>query len=149
PQPDSAARGAAAKPDTAKPAYRIEKLTASGKARTLYRMDPSDSARARGDLHPAIHYVSAASIVLQWDKGEVRAMEVRGQTEGVHAEPAAPLPDSARARADSARARAGTARVGAATRTGAPVGSPGPAPGSASGPRADAEPPKRRSYALA
>jgi hypothetical protein len=104
-------RPTAAQPDSAKPKYRIEQLTASGKARTLYRMEPNDSAKARGDRHPAIHYVSAASIVLQWNEGEIKEMEVHGQTEGVHAEPSPPRPDSAKAKADSARARGDTARA--------------------------------------
>jgi lipopolysaccharide export system protein LptA len=96
-------------PDSARAEYRLERLSASGAARSLYRMEPSDSARARGHKDPAIHYVTAASIALDWDDGEIRAMEVRGETEGVHAEPAVTPPDSAGVRADSASAPADTA----------------------------------------
>jgi hypothetical protein len=119
-------------PDSARAEYRLERLSASGEARSLYRMEPSDSARARGHKDPAIHFVKASSIVLQWDEGEVRAMEVSGQTEGVHAEPAVAPPDSARADSTSAvthtsGVRADTAATGAATPRLAPraVGSQG------------------------
>jgi lipopolysaccharide export system protein LptA len=110
---DSAAApdSAAAMPDSARDEYRLERLSATGKARSLYRMEPNDSARARGDKHPAIHYVTAASIVLEWDDGEIRAMQVLGQTEGVHAEPAA-ASDSAAARGDSTLAPADTTEAG-------------------------------------
>lgn len=102
------ADGVRAAPDSAGAEYRIERLSAHGKARSLYRMEPGDSARARGERTPAIHYVAASSIVLEWSEGEIRAMHVRGQTEGVHAEPAGVAPDSA-ATADSVRASGGSA----------------------------------------
>ena len=101
PQPDSALAAAS---DSTGSEYRLERLSATGSARSLYRMAAGDSARARGDRRPAIHYVTAQVIVLEMNQGEVRHMEVTGQTEGVHAAPsgvvrdtlAVPRPDSAR-----------------------------------------------------
>jgi hypothetical protein len=88
--------------------YRLERLTAIGSARSLYRMPPDDSTRACGDL-PVIHYVTAERIVIELEEGEIDRMDVTGQTEGVHAEPAAcapaaadsASPDSVRGPADS------------------------------------------------
>lgn len=93
--PDSA-RGAPA-PDSARADYRLERLSATGNARSLYRMPPEDSARARGDRRPAIHYVTAQAIVLEMTDGEMSHMEVFGRTEGVHASPSGVVPDSAAA----------------------------------------------------
>ncbi|MSR35410.1 MAG: hypothetical protein EXR95_02030 [Gemmatimonadetes bacterium] len=106
--PDRGGLGA----DSARSDFQIERLSAIGKARTLYRIEPSDSARARGDRNPAIHYVTAASIVLDCKGGEIRSMEVHGQTEGVHADPTPTRVDSAGVRPDSAGARADTTRAG-------------------------------------
>lgn len=77
--------------DSAGAETRLRSLAANGKARSLYRMPASDSARARGETRPAIHYVTAQAITLQMEEGEVHHMEVTGKTEGVHAEPSRPV----------------------------------------------------------
>jgi lipopolysaccharide export system protein LptA len=84
--------------------YRLERLTATGSARSLYRLPAEDSTRACGDL-PAIHYVTGERIVIEMKEGEIDRMDVTGQTDGVHAEPAACAP----AEADSAAADSVTA----------------------------------------
>jgi hypothetical protein len=114
--------------------YRLERLTAIGSARSLYRLAPEDSTRACGDL-PAIHYVTAERIVIEMKEGEIDRMDVTGQTEGVHAEPAAcapaeadsASPDSVRGPADSLTADS-TALGEVGTRGGAEVPVAEPAP---------------------
>jgi lipopolysaccharide export system protein LptA len=76
-----------AAPDSVREQYRLERLTAVGEARSFYRIEPNDSARARGDRRTAVHYVTAAAITLELDDGTIAKMEVRGQIEGIHAEP--------------------------------------------------------------
>ena len=93
---------AAAVADTASAPLQLESLTASGKARSLYRMAPNDSAQVRGEKRPAIHYVTATAITLQMDAGEVTRMDVVGETDGIHAEPARGSPPSAPATPPSA-----------------------------------------------
>ena len=75
-------------PESLREQYRIERLLAVGEARSFYRIEPSDSARALGDRRPSVHYVTAESITLEMEAGAITKMEVRGRTEGVHAEPA-------------------------------------------------------------
>ena len=100
PPPEGAA-GAAA--DSARNDYQLERLTAVGRARSLYRLEPNDSARARGERRLSFHYVTAQSILLDLDEGEVTRMEVRGQTEGVHVDPfGAPAKDTLAAPGDTA-----------------------------------------------
>ena len=85
-----------AAPDSASDPLRLRSLAASGKARSLYRMAPNDSARAGGEKRPAIHYVTATAISLEMNGGEVSRMDVQGETDGVHAEPAkGPAPAAA------------------------------------------------------
>ena len=96
------AAAAAADTAVAQDEHRLERLAAMGSARSLYRIVPNDSARGRGDRRPAIHYVTAAEIVIELDDGVIERMQVSGQTVGVHAEPAgasaaAPVADSAAA----------------------------------------------------
>ena len=96
------AAAAAADTAVAQDEHRLERLAAMGSARSLYRIAPNDSARGRGDRRPAIHYVTAAEIVIELDDGVIERMQVSGQTVGVHAEPAgasaaAPVADSAAA----------------------------------------------------
>ena len=66
--------------------YRLERLEAIGSARSLYRMIASDTARA--PRRPAIHYVTATRVVIEFDRGEIERMEVTGETRGLHVEPA-------------------------------------------------------------
>ena len=69
--------------------YSLKELMARGNARSLYRLDPSDSTQARpGRL--AVHYVVGDSIRITMVDGEVDRMEVRGQTQGLHLEPLPP-----------------------------------------------------------
>ncbi|MEJ2153444.1 MAG: hypothetical protein P8Y29_11000, partial [Gemmatimonadota bacterium] len=74
--------------------YELERLEARGAARTLYRLAPSDSTRARADSRLAIHYVVGEAITIEMIGGEVERMRVRGQTQGIHLEPLPPTADS-------------------------------------------------------
>lgn len=71
--------------DTARPGYRLERVVATGSARSLYRMEPADSAA--GPERLALHYVQGRVISIQMEAGEVREMEVEGQTRGMYLEP--------------------------------------------------------------
>jgi lipopolysaccharide export system protein LptA len=87
--------------------YQIERIVARVHARSLYRLPPEDTtARAGVDL-PAVHYVVGDTITIYMRDGEVEAMEVVGQTRGVHLEPLgrrAPVaPDSLASPSDSVR----------------------------------------------
>jgi len=70
--------------------YRLEQLEAKSDARSLYRLQPSDSTREAGVDPPAIHYVVGQEILIVLDDGEVDHMDVQGQTRGFHLEPLAP-----------------------------------------------------------
>jgi len=111
---------------------QVRRLSAVGSARSLYRMEPNDSARTRGDRRPAIHYVTAASITIDMHDGEIERMEVRGATDGVHVEPAGgAVPDSAAtdtAGADTATVSGAAQRGGAADPPQEPPGGGGPDP---------------------
>lgn len=89
PEPlDPAEEPAAA--DTTEARYRLERLTASGSARSLYRMAARDTGAAateQGPHQPAIHYVVGDTIVLTLEEGAIRTMDVVGQVRGVHWEP--------------------------------------------------------------
>ena len=117
----------ATQPDSVREQYRLERLMAVGEARSFYRIEPNDSARARGDRRPAVHYVTAAAITLELKAGVMAKMEVRGQTEGIHAEPTliGVPPDSLAAPGDTADATP----VGTVTTTeGRGSASPAPIP---------------------
>lgn len=110
--------------------YALRRLVATGDARSLYRLEPSDTTEAaasdtaaaeapaepeeaeappepgeaeggeepsgegaaagEGPERPrlAVHYVRGARITIDLEDGEVQRMEVEGQTEGIHLEPA-------------------------------------------------------------
>ncbi len=70
--------------------YRLERLIARSRARSLYRMAPSDSTLAEGDERRAIHYVVGEEITILMKEGEVDRMEVSGATQGIHLEPVVP-----------------------------------------------------------
>ena len=74
--------------------YQIERIVARVDARSLYRLPPEDSAAVAGVDPPAVHYVMGDEITLIIEGGEVQAMEVTGQTRGVHLEPLGAEPDS-------------------------------------------------------
>lgn len=99
-------------PDSVRDQYRLERLMAVGRARSLYRMEPDDSARARGDRRPGIHYVTAAAITLDLDAGAIKKMEVKGRADGIHS-----APSMMEARSDSLAAPRDTAGAAAAIPT--------------------------------
>jgi hypothetical protein len=73
--------------DTAAPEYEVDRIVASGDARSLYRMVSSDSSSSAGEDAPAVHYVTGATIVIVMNRGELERMEVEGPTRGWHLEP--------------------------------------------------------------
>ncbi|MEX0979946.1 MAG: hypothetical protein WDZ89_02560, partial [Gemmatimonadota bacterium] len=82
--PDPEADTAAEKPPAR---YVIERLVARGDARSLYRMEPSDTTGAEGPPRLALHYVKGREITILMRDGEVDRMDVEGPTEGIHLEP--------------------------------------------------------------
>ena len=90
--PDSAA---AAGPETAGTASRLETLTAIGSARSFYRMYSRDTTAVGTERRPDLHLVGGDRITIHLDGREVVNMDVEGQTEGWHFEPLPP--DSAAA----------------------------------------------------
>lgn len=75
--------------DDERPERRLEvdDIVAIGRARSLYRLAPSDSMAHPGVDPPAVHYVVGSEIRIQMENRQVREMEVSGQTQGVHLEP--------------------------------------------------------------
>lgn len=73
--------------DSVRDDYRLERLTALGAARSLYRLLPSDSTVRPGVDPPAVSYVTGSMITIVMNEGEVDRMEVVGPTEGWHMEP--------------------------------------------------------------
>jgi lipopolysaccharide export system protein LptA len=76
-----------AQPDSA--AYRLDRLVARVRARSLYRLSPTDSTASGVEGRLAIHYVTGEEITIFMRGGEVDRMEVTGATRGVHMEPVA------------------------------------------------------------
>lgn len=89
-----AAPAAEADPDDRE--YVLDRLTASGSARSLYRMLPTDSTARAGVDPPAVHYVTGSRITIAMTGGQVERMEVEGPSQGYHLEPGVPpvMPDS-------------------------------------------------------
>lgn len=79
--------------DDARNDTRVDRITASVSARSLYRLTPSDASAEAGVDPPAVHYVVGDRITIVMRDGEVERMEVEGQTEGVHLEPLPPEPE--------------------------------------------------------
>jgi len=73
--------------DTAAARYQLDRLVASGAARSLYRMEPSDTTSRPGVDRPAVHYVTGTVIVIVLADGQVERMDVEGPTRGWHLEP--------------------------------------------------------------
>ena len=102
--------GAAATPPPPGAGARLETLTGSGRARSLYRMFPGDTTGDGAETRPALHLVEGERITIHLDGREVVNMDVVGQTEGWHFEPQPPdsavadstVVDSAGSRPDSA-----------------------------------------------
>lgn len=88
PAPDSTASG----PGGERPTPTIERLVATGSARSFVRVPPADSARsARGER--ALHYVRGRVITLFLTDGAVDRMEVDDPS-GIHLEPGSAGPTS-------------------------------------------------------
>ncbi|MYG81830.1 MAG: hypothetical protein F4187_08755 [Gemmatimonadetes bacterium] len=73
---------------------RLETLTATGNARSFYRVFPEDTAEVGTDRRPALHLVSGAEITIHLEGQEVVGMDVDGETEGWHFDPLPAAPDS-------------------------------------------------------
>jgi lipopolysaccharide export system protein LptA len=96
PNADTAQAAVGAEPDSA--SYRLDRLIARVRARSLYRLAPTDSTRVEGEGEGegeeeveaerlAIHYVTGDEITIVMSEGEVERMEVAGETHGIHMEP--------------------------------------------------------------
>ncbi|HIN78183.1 MAG TPA: hypothetical protein EYM97_05065 [Gemmatimonadetes bacterium] len=79
--------GGAATADTAQSDYRIKRIVARVRARSLYRLIPSDTTALPGVDAPAIHYVTGDEITIIMNEGEADQLEVQGRTHGFHLEP--------------------------------------------------------------
>lgn len=75
--------------DSPRDRFTLESLVASGNAKSLYRMAPSDTTGLVEPGRLALHYVVGAGITITMLDGEVDRMEVSGQTQGFHLEPLA------------------------------------------------------------
>ncbi|HEX6371410.1 MAG TPA: LptA/OstA family protein [Longimicrobium sp.] len=126
-------------PDSARAAPRdsteaeLERMLATGNARSLYRMRPSREEAADTTLKRGINYVIADTIDLSFADGEVDIATVRGLKRGVYLDPI--RADSAGG--DSLRVDTGqvaAARPGADSAAAAPAAAP--APGNAPAPSA-------------
>ncbi len=141
---DTSSAASSPPPDSAKERFRVDRLVASGDARSLYRLPPRDSAALPGTCPPSVNYVKGVRITLAMNKGEVDSMQVDGPAQGYHLEPAQRCPadtaagdsarsarDTAAAKTDTAKSRSDTLRAGPPTRTPAHKGGGGgggPAP---------------------
>ncbi len=104
--------------DSARARFRVDRLVASGDARSLYRLPPSDSAAPPGVCPPAVHYVKGSRITIAMTKGEVDSMQVEGPAEGYHLEPdqhcaadTTGARDTLKAGSDTAATRADTTKL--------------------------------------
>lgn len=70
----------------------VDQIMARVGARSLYRLPPNDSAARPGTDPPAVHYVVGREIRITMEDGEIAAMQVEGQTRGVHLEPLRAVP---------------------------------------------------------
>jgi hypothetical protein len=89
PLPPQAGVGDQDEPAEDSAAYRLDHLVAKVRARSLYRVAPTDSTAAIEDGRLAIHYVTGDEITIFMREGEVDRMEVAGATRGIHMEPVA------------------------------------------------------------
>lgn len=74
-------------PDADSGDLEVDRIVARVRARSLYRLAASDTAARPGTDPPAVHYVVGNEISIEMGEGEVRTMQVVGQTRGVHLEP--------------------------------------------------------------
>lgn len=100
---------------------RIERLLATGDARSYYHLPPTDTTASR----PAINYVRGRNITVTFDSARVADVAVVGKSHGVYLEPVA---DTARRPAADSTARPATTPAGGRPAPGVPVtgASPGP-----------------------
>jgi len=89
PLPPSSGVGDQDEAATDSAAYRLDHLVARVRARSLYRLAPTDSTASIEDGRLAIHYVTGDEITIFMKEGEVDRMEVAGATRGIHMEPVA------------------------------------------------------------
>ncbi|HEU4455258.1 MAG TPA: LptA/OstA family protein [Longimicrobium sp.] len=133
-----AAPATPARPDTAAgdtAATEIERLVATGDARSLYRMRPDSTKPA--ETKSGLNYLIGDQIELKFVDGEVDVAHVRGLKRGVYLDPAQP-----RAAGDSATAAAGDRPgTGGATTDGGAARPAGRAPASPPRPAPTAPPP--------
>lgn len=61
----------------------LNTLTATGSARSIYRMEPASDDADR----QAVNYITASRIALRFENGEVVSVETIGPVEGIHLEP--------------------------------------------------------------
>ncbi|WP_420125503.1 LptA/OstA family protein [Longimicrobium sp.] len=89
--PADSANGAEPVPPRAAPAdsaeAELERMLATGNARSLYRMTPSREEAADTTLKRGINYVIADTIDLSFAEGEVNIATVRGLKRGVYLDP--------------------------------------------------------------
>jgi hypothetical protein len=130
---------AAARPGTARAdstEAELERMLATGNARSLYRMTPSRQEAADTTLKRGINYVIADTIDLSFAEGEVHIATVRGLKRGVYLDPV--KADSAGG--DSLRVDTGQVAAGARPEPAAPP-VVRPAAGQAPAPDTPATPP--------
>jgi hypothetical protein len=80
--------------DTTRKAYELERLVARVNARSLYRLEASDTTAAAvtdttmadEEERLAIHYVTGSTIIIHLKDGEIERMEVE-DAKGIHMEP--------------------------------------------------------------
>jgi lipopolysaccharide export system protein LptA len=78
---------------------RIRRLVASGEARSLYHLAPSDSAERR----PAISYSKGRKITINFDDQRVAKVTVEDKAVGMYLEPNTPAADTGKARPGTGR----------------------------------------------
>ena len=92
--PDSAVADTAATPG-ASDDYEVDRIIAKVRARSLYRLVPSDSTAVVGVDPPAVSYMVADQITIIMVDGQADRVESVGQVSGWHLEPLkGPPPDS-------------------------------------------------------
>lgn len=123
----------------------LERMLATGNARSLYRMTPSREERADSTLKRGINYVIADTIDLSFAEGEVNIATVRGLKRGVYLDPiktdTARADTLARDSGQVARADSAAAPPAAAPGDGSPARQDTPSTPPATTPAAPATPP--------
>jgi lipopolysaccharide export system protein LptA len=92
--PPDSATSAEARPERAGE-LEVERVVARVRARSLYRLPPSDTTARPGTDPPAVHYVVGDEITIEMEGGEVADIRIVGATRGVLLEPLARRAESA------------------------------------------------------